>query len=67
MHIYANSESFDWMRKLTTRHPPKSKQKIPLAFNRIEPEVLASQLTYLEWKALRRISVNYLNIYICCC
>lgn len=34
-------ESYDWMRKLTTRHPLKSKQKIALAFDKLEPEVIA--------------------------
>lgn len=62
MKVYLSSESYDWMRKLTTRNPQRSKQKIPLAFDKIEPEVLASQLTYLEWKTLRRISVR-INIY----
>lgn len=54
------------MRKLTTRYPNKSKQKITLAFDKLEPEVIANQLTYLEWKTLRRINViinsyQYLN------
>ncbi len=35
----------------------RPKENISLAFNKIEPDVLASQLTYLEWKTLRRISV----------
>lgn len=43
---------------MTTRNPIKIKQNIPLAFNKIEPDVLACQLTYLEWKTLRRISVK---------
>ena len=51
------------MRKLTTRNTARpQKQNISLAFNKIEPDVLASQLTYLEWKTLRRISVSRLNI-----
>jgi hypothetical protein len=49
------------MRKLTTRNPLKSKQKIALAFDKLEPEVIASQLTFLEWKTLRRISVRIYN------
>ena len=52
------------MRKFTTRNPMRSKQHMPLAFNKIEPEVLANQLTYLEWKTLRRISVSFAFINI---
>lgn len=37
----------------------RPKQQMPLAFNKIEPEVLANQLTYLEWKTLRRISASF--------
>lgn len=51
------------MRKLTTRNPMRSKQKITLAFNKIEPDVLASQLTYLEWKTLRRINFGDYKAY----
>ena len=60
------SDNYDWMRKFTTRNPMRSKQHMPLAFNKIEPEVLANQLTYLEWKTLRRISVSFafLNILL---
>ena len=56
-------ESYDWMRKLTTRNPMRPKQKITLAFNKIEPEVLAAQLTFLEWKTLRRINFNDYKAY----
>ena len=56
-----SSDSYDWMRKFTTRNPMRSRQHIPLAFNKIEPDVLANQLTYLEWKTLRRISVRPVN------
>ena len=35
---------------------------MPLAFNKIEPDVLASQLTYLEWKTLRRITVIKISL-----
>ncbi len=51
------------MRKLTMCHPLRSKQKITLAFNKIEPEVLACQLTYLEWKTLRRIQFADYHTY----
>ncbi|RNA18762.1 ras guanyl-releasing 3-like isoform X1, partial [Brachionus plicatilis] len=56
-------ECYDWMRKLTTKNPLKPKQKIALGFDKMEPEVLASQLTYLEWKTLRRISFQDYKSY----
>lgn len=61
--LYFDSESYDWMRKLTMRHAFNSKQKITLAFNKIEPEVLANQLTFLEWKTLRRINFGDYKTY----
>jgi hypothetical protein len=51
------------MRKLTTRNSNRSKEKIALAFDKLEPDVIACQLTYLEWKTLRRISFSDYKSY----
>ncbi len=45
------------------RLPMNSKQKINLAFNKIEPEVLANQLTFLECETLRRINFSDYKTY----
>ncbi|CAF1676522.1 unnamed protein product, partial [Adineta ricciae] len=54
--------SFDWMRQMTVRNQAKNKT-VSLAFNNIESQTLAAQLTYLEWKILRRITFTDYKIY----
>ncbi|XP_055956759.1 ras guanyl-releasing protein 3 isoform X1 [Patella vulgata] len=47
--------SYDWMRNMSVRNPSNHNRKVSLVFNHLEPEELADQLTYLEYKAFRRI------------
>ncbi|CAF3458431.1 unnamed protein product [Rotaria sp. Silwood1] len=54
--------SFDWMRQMTVRNQIKNKT-VSLGFNNIEPQTLAAQLTYLEWKILRRITFTDYKTY----
>lgn len=54
--------SFDWMRQMTVRNLVKNKT-VSLGFNNIEPQTLAAQLTYLEWKILRRITFSDYKAY----
>ena len=47
------------MRNMSVRNPAsKHARKVSLVFNHLEPEELAAQLTYLEYKAFRRIHVS---------
>ena len=54
--------SFEWMRQMTVRNQVKTKI-VSLGFNKIEPQILAAQLTYLEWKFLRRITFTDYKAY----
>lgn len=54
--------SFDWIHQMTIRYQAKNKI-VSLAFNNIEPHILAAQLTYLEWKFLRRITFTDYKTY----
>ncbi|CAM4909434.1 unnamed protein product [Rotaria socialis] len=54
--------SFDWMRQMTVRNQVKNKI-VSLGFNNIESQTLAAQLTYLEWKILRRINFTDYKTY----
>ncbi|CAF0832487.1 unnamed protein product [Adineta steineri] len=54
--------SFDWMRQMTVRNQAKNKI-VSLGFNNIESQTLAAQLTYLEWKILRRINFTDYKTY----
>ncbi|UJR28655.1 hypothetical protein I4U23_009885 [Adineta vaga] len=54
--------SFDWMRQMTVRNQTKNKT-VSLGFNNIDPQTLAAQLTYLEWKILRRITFTDYKTY----
>ncbi|UJR20891.1 hypothetical protein I4U23_024000 [Adineta vaga] len=54
--------SFDWMRQMTVRNQAKNKT-VSLGFNNIESQTLAAQLTYLEWKILRRITFTDYKTY----
>ena len=54
--------SFDWMRQMTVRNQVKNKI-VSLGFNNIEPQILAAQLTYIEWKFLRRITFTDYKTY----
>ncbi|KAK3802145.1 hypothetical protein RRG08_050031 [Elysia crispata] len=49
--------SYDWMRNMSVRNTVygKHSRKVSLVFNHLEPKELASQLTYLEYKAFRRV------------
>ncbi|XP_041354197.1 ras guanyl-releasing protein 3-like isoform X2 [Gigantopelta aegis] len=48
--------SCDWMRNMSVRTSSvKHSHKVSLVFNHLEPGQLAEQLTYLEYKAFRRI------------
>ncbi|CAF0878516.1 unnamed protein product [Didymodactylos carnosus] len=55
--------SFEWMRKMTVRNQPKTSKIVSLGFNNIESQTLAAQLTYLEWKTLRRIAFTDYKMY----
>ncbi|KAL5009235.1 hypothetical protein ScPMuIL_014816 [Solemya velum] len=49
--------SYDWMRIMSVRNPSmRHNRKVSLVFNHLEPEELADHLTYLEYKAFRRIN-----------
>ncbi|XP_074643374.1 ras guanyl-releasing protein 3-like [Tubulanus polymorphus] len=49
--------SYDWMRHISVRNPSqKLSQKTSLVFNHLQPNELAEQLTFLEYKAFRRIT-----------
>jgi RAS guanyl-releasing protein 3 len=50
------------MRQMTVRNQMKNKI-VSLGFNNIEPQILAAQLTYLEWKILRRITFTDYKTY----
>lgn len=47
---------------MTVRNQAKNKI-VSLGFNNIEPHILAAQLTYLEWKFLRRITFTDYKTY----
>ncbi len=47
---------------MTVRNQIKNKT-VSLGFNNIEPQTLAAQLTYLEWKILRRITFTDYKTY----
>lgn len=45
---------------MSVRQPSrKHSRKVSLVFNHLEPDELAEQLTYLEFKAFRRIHVSW--------
>jgi hypothetical protein len=52
--------SYDWMRNMSVRHPSnrRADKKVNLVFNNLKPDELADQLTFLEFKAFRRITVR---------
>ena len=50
------------MRQMTVRNQVKNKI-VSLGFNNIEPQILAAQLTYIEWKFLRRITFTDYKTY----
>uniref|UniRef100_F7BM43 RAS guanyl-releasing protein 1 n=1 Tax=Xenopus tropicalis TaxID=8364 RepID=F7BM43_XENTR len=62
----AQINSRDWSRKLTQRIKPNcsKKRKVSLLFDHLEPQELAEHLTYLEFKAFRRISFSDYQNYI---
>ena len=50
------------MRQMTVRNQVKNPM-ISLSFNEMEPQTLAAQLTYLEWKVLRKITFSSYKTY----
>ena len=54
--------SFEWMRQMTVRNQVKTPM-VSLSFNDMEPQTLAAQLTYLEWKVLRKITFTNYKTY----
>jgi RAS guanyl-releasing protein 3 len=62
IHTFVFRPSFDWMRQMTVRNQAKNKI-VSLGFNNIESQTLAAQLTYLEWKILRRITFTDYKTY----
>lgn len=52
--------SFDWMRKISVKKLSRneSKGKVSLVFENLSAEDLAIHLSYLDYKACRRISVS---------
>ena len=53
------SPSYDWMRNMSVRSSAmRHNRKVSLVFNHLEPMELAEHLTYLEYKAFRRINVS---------
>ncbi|XP_061406099.1 ras guanyl-releasing protein 3-like isoform X1 [Lethenteron reissneri] len=57
--------SYEWMRRVTQRSKLcKSKRKVSLLFDHLEPAELAEHLTYLEFKAFRRISFTDYQSYV---
>nr|XP_033808296.1 RAS guanyl-releasing protein 1 [Geotrypetes seraphini] len=62
--------SWEWSWKISKRIMATSskKQKVSLLFDHLEPEELAEQLTYLEFKSFRRISfLDYQNYIVHSC
>ena len=55
-----SSPSYEWMRNLSVHQPNKlhSSKKVSLVFNNIKAEELAEHLTFLEFKAFRRVTVT---------
>lgn len=58
-YFFCSSPTFDWMRRISVR-PGKHNRKVSLVFNHLEPMELAEHLSYLEYKAFRRINVGVL-------
>lgn len=54
--------TFDWMRRISVR-PSKHNRKVSLVFNHLEPMELAEHLSYLEYKAFRRINFTDFKNY----
>lgn len=60
--VIVSSPSYDWMRNMSVRNPsaknPSTSRRVNLVFNSLKPDELAEQLTYMEYKAFRRIRVS---------
>ncbi|KAG8444155.1 hypothetical protein GDO86_009366, partial [Hymenochirus boettgeri] len=56
--------SYDWMRRVTQRKKTSKKGKVCLLFDHLEPIELAEHLTFLEYKAFRRISFTDYQSYV---
>ncbi|KAK3593445.1 hypothetical protein CHS0354_020210 [Potamilus streckersoni] len=56
--------SYDWMRSISVRNPSmRHNRKVSLVFNHLEPDELADHLTFLEFKAFRRINFTDFKNY----
>ncbi|XP_052105523.1 ras guanyl-releasing protein 3-like isoform X1 [Mytilus californianus] len=56
--------SYDWMRNMSVRSSAmRHNRKVSLVFNHLEPLELAEHLTYLEYKAFRRINFTDFKNY----
>ena len=60
-------------RTLSAEHPPLDQRKNSLAFKDLSAHTIAEQLTYLEYRMLRRIPVSivdiasfFVSIYLVC-
>lgn len=53
-------------RTLSAEHPPLDQRKSSLAFKDLSAHTIAEQLTYLEYRMLRRIPVSIVDIAILC-
>ncbi|XP_075720547.1 ras guanyl-releasing protein 3 isoform X1 [Rhinoderma darwinii] len=56
--------SYDWMRRVTQRKKTSKKGKVCLLFDHLEPVELAEHLTFLEYKAFRRIAFTDYQSYV---
>ncbi|XP_013386601.1 ras guanyl-releasing protein 3 isoform X2 [Lingula anatina] len=57
--------SYDWMRIISVRNPStrSHSRKVSLVFQHLQPNELAEQLTFLEYKAFRRITFTDFKNY----
>ena len=65
LYMLACRPSFDWMRNMSVRNTSNvrlcnnTSRRVTLVFNNLQPAELAEQLTFLEFKAFRRITVSW--------
>ena len=51
--------SYDWVRNMSVKSAAsRHSSKVSLVFNNLQPQALAEILTFLEYKAFRRITVS---------
>ena len=57
--VVAFRPSYDWVRNMSVKSAAsRHSSKVSLVFNNLQPQALAEILTYLEYKAFRRITVS---------